>query len=86
MADIGVILAKLFHRIGDCRLPLNIGPAVAAQLVVVPNWSLMGELRQTDGPWGRLFQNAGNSLMRFKGVSIAYVFALDLDTPVAALG
>ena len=28
---VGIISAHLFHGIGDCRLPLNFGPAVAAQ-------------------------------------------------------
>ena len=45
----GILFADLFHNIGDCRLPICIGPTVAPQLFAC--WRTISDLRIEKNRW-----------------------------------
>ena len=47
---IAIIFAQLSHRISDCRLPLDVGPTVAAQLFDMRN--ILSGRRIENNQWG----------------------------------
>ena len=47
--QLGALFAQLFHWMGDCRLPINIGPSMAPQLFA--GWSTLPELRIATRKW-----------------------------------
>ena len=46
---LGIVFARLFREIGDCRLPLSVGPAVAAQLFEM--WNVLTDCRISRNRW-----------------------------------
>ena len=46
---LGILFADFFRKIGDCRLPISIGPAVASQLFA--RWNAISDLRIEKNGW-----------------------------------
>ena len=47
--QLGILVAQLFHKIWDCRLPINIGPTVAPQPFA--SWNVLTDTRISRCAW-----------------------------------
>ena len=70
LADqLGAISAELFRKIGDCRLPIKIGPAVAPQFFA--SWDTLTDLRIEKHRW--VLASDGRALMEHFEIVTRYV-------------
>ena len=47
--QLGILFAQVFHAIGSCRLPVNIGPTLASELF--SGWNVLTDLRLDAHEW-----------------------------------